>query len=209
VTQGQWFKLMGSTPWDGTVSVRQGIDCPAADINWLNASAFCMKLTALERSSGVLAQDEAYRLPTEAEWEYACRAESTSLYSFGNDHSQLDEYAWWGAYNGYDPSGKQLPGVGPCKGERFAHPVALKKPNQWGLYDMYGNLWEWCGDWYSKGYIGGVDPEGPSSGDKRIQRGGSWSNAITACRTHGRRPKPPDQGSSAYGFRVVLSKQAD
>ena len=209
VTQSQWFKLMGSTPWNRTVSVRQGIDCPAANINWFDASAFCMKLTALERSSGMLARDEAYRLPTEAEWEYACRAGSTTFYSFGNDHSKLDEYAWWGAHNGYDSSGKQIPGVGPCKDERFAHPVGLKKPNQWGLYDIYGNVWEWCGDWYSKGYIGGADPAGPPLGDTRVQRGGSWSNALTACRTHGRRPTPPDHGLSTYGFRVVLSKQTD
>ena len=206
VTQNQWQLVMGSAPWEHTVSVRQEPNCPAANINWHNAVAFCEKLTATERASKMLSSDEAYRLPTEAEWEYACRAGTTSYYCFGDDHSKLDEYAWWGAFNGYDNNGSQLPGIGPCKDEPFAHAVGLKKPSSWGLYDIYGNVWEWCGDWYADAYSGGVDPGGPSSGDRRVQRGGSWSNALKACRTHGRRPTAPDQGSSTYGLRVVLSK---
>jgi formylglycine-generating enzyme required for sulfatase activity len=207
VTQNQWQRLMGSAPWERTASVKQGPHCPAADINWHNAVTFCVKLTAAERASNMLSTDEAYRLPTEAEWEYACRAGSTTYYCFGDDHSKLDEYAWWGAFNGYDNDRKQLPGIGPCKDEPFAHPVGLKRPNPWGLYDMYGNVWEWCGDWYADTYSGGVDAGGPSSGDRRVQRGGSWSNPSKSCRTHGRRPTPPDLGSSTYGLRVVLSKE--
>ena len=146
VTQGQWKKVMGSEPWNGHKHVQADKDYPATWVSLKNATRFCEKLTDLERKSGKLKANEEYRLPTEAEWEYACRAGTTTAYSFGDDEKQLGEYAW------FDDN---------TRGEEYAHKVGLKKPNPWGLRDMHGNVWEWCLDWYGDALSGGTDPVGP------------------------------------------------
>ena len=170
VTQGQWKSVMGSEPWKGnnfisifvkTVSGKAGKDCPATYVSWDDATEFCQKLTTIERKSGKLSADEEYRLPTEAEWEYACRAGTQNAFSFGDDEKQLSEYAW------FDGNAENV-------GEDYAHKVGLKKPNPWGLHDMHGNVLEWCSDWYGDALSGGVDPIGPEEGPHRVIRGGSW-----------------------------------
>ncbi len=123
-------------------------------VTWEEAVEFCGRL------SGIPAEKRAgrvYRLPTEAEWECACRAGTTTAYSFGNDQGQLSNYGWWKVNAG-----------------GTTHPVGLKKPNLWGLYNMHGNVWEWCQEWYG-GYSGGklTEPTGPASGSYRVIRGGS------------------------------------
>ena len=122
VTQGQWESVMGTEPWKGQPNVQEGNDYPAVYVSWWDMQAFIGKLNALDSSS-------IYRLPTEAEWEYACRAGSTTAYSFGDDASELSDYAWY-RENASDVD------------EKYAHQVGGKKPNDWDLYDMHGNVWE-------------------------------------------------------------------
>ncbi len=133
------------------------MDCPATHVSWVDATEFCKKLTAIERKARML-RGEEYRLPTEAEWEYACRAGTKTTYSFGDDEKQLGEYAWF--------DGNAL-----NAGEEYAHKVGLKKSNPWGLHDMYGKLREWCSDRYGDQLAGGVDPNGPSGGSLCVVRG--------------------------------------
>ena len=150
VTQAQYEQVMGSNP-----SKFRGPQNPVETVSWNDALDFCQKLSALPEE---LKAGRVYRLPTEAEWEYACRAGTTTKYSFGDDESQLGEYAWFVGNAG-----------------RETRPVGLKQPNAWGLYDMHGNVWEWCADWYGgypSGYV--TDPTGPQSGSYRVIRGGSW-----------------------------------
>ena len=152
---------------------------PMCNVSWNACVAFCDWLT----SKG----DSVYRLPTEAEWEYACRAGTTAAFSFGTDKSLLGEYAWH-AGNSRD----------------VTHPVGEKKPNPWGLCDMHGNVCEWCHDWYGE-YGGGAvtDPAGPSSGSRRVLRGGSWTDSPGRCRSAGRYSDVPYGTHHSFGFRVV------
>ncbi len=173
VTQGQWEKLMGTRPWEGEVYVKSGSEHAVSYVSWYDAAAFCGKLS--------LKEGRSYRLPTEAEWEYACRAGSSTRYCFGDKDSGLGSYAWYGA-NAY--------GVG----ERHSHGVGLKRANALGLYDMHGNVWEWCQDLY-----------GPTSGSDRVFRGGGWAFFPTNCRSASRdRSTPDDRGAGVLGFRVAL-----
>jgi formylglycine-generating enzyme required for sulfatase activity len=148
VTQAQWQAVMGSNP-----SYYKGTNLPVEQVSWNAAQGFLTNLN--ERVSGY-----HFRLPSEAEWEYACRAGSTTQYSFGDGDTALPEYGWFTG-----------------NGERKTHPVGEKKPNAWGLYDMHGNVWEWCQDWYAP-YPGGevTDPTGPATGATIVMRGGSWSH---------------------------------
>jgi formylglycine-generating enzyme required for sulfatase activity len=134
-----------------------------------------------------------YRLPSESEWEYACRAGTTTRYSFGDDESELGEYAWY-----YENSGSET------------HPVGQKNPNPWGLYDMHGNVWEWCSDWYNDSYYAtspDTDPAGPSSEEKfRVLRGGSWLSDADFSRSSTRGNNLPSISTADIGFRVVLEK---
>jgi formylglycine-generating enzyme required for sulfatase activity len=166
VTQGQWFSVMKTKPWEGQENVREGDAYPATYVSWADAVEYCGKLSALE--------GKQYRLPTEAEWEYACRGGKSTSYSFGSDASQLSSYAWWGG----------IIGDGNAKTEQYAHEVGVKQSNPYGLYDMHGNVWEWCSDWkgeYSSSSV--VDPVGPSTGSNRVGRGGGWRSSARGCRS--------------------------
>jgi formylglycine-generating enzyme required for sulfatase activity len=188
VTQGQWRAVMGTTPWTGQPLVREGESYAATYVSWEDAQTFCRKLSELEKA--------AYRLPTEAEWEYACRAGTTTRFSFGDDESQLSDYAWWGAL--YD---------GNTKGERYAHEVGLKRPNPFGLSDMHGNVWEWCEDVdVSKGKLpGGTDPLVSAGSATKVIRGGDWRHLAAGCRSGLRNGYRHDKGSYVLGFRAVRS----
>ena len=189
VTQGQYEKVMGTNPSYFQKRVIRKSDSsmyPVEQVSWEDAVEFCKKLSDLpeEKKAG-----RVYRLPTEAEWEYACRAGSKAAYSFGANSKTLGDYAWFG-----ENSGGQT------------HPVGEKKANAWGLYDMHGNVWEWCSDWYGVYPKGSVsDPSGPSEGSDRVDRGGSWINGAANCRSARRSGYDPSDRSFNYGFRVALS----
>ncbi len=181
VTQEQYDKVMGHNP-----SAFQGAKNPVETVSWNEAVSFCKRLSSGpdEKLAG-----RVYRLPTEAEWEYACRAKNTTSYCFGDKAESLEEYAWFGEGRG----GSE-------------HPVGEKKANSWGLYDMHGNVWEWCQDWYGNYPAGdATDPNGPSEGTSRVYRGGSWNGLAAHCRSAHRSSNDPLRRSYSLGFRVALS----
>ena len=187
VTQSQWQSVMNTQPWSGKTFVKEGADYPATYVSWDDAVEFCRKLSAKE---GV-----TYRLPTEAEWEYACRAGSTSMYSFGDSPGSLKDYAWIDE-NAYDVD------------EKFAHRVEQKRPNALGLYDMHGNVFEWCSDWFGSDCYKSspaADPRGPSWGPYRVFRGGSWNYSSQRARSAFRDGNSPGLRSYGLGFRVLRS----
>jgi formylglycine-generating enzyme required for sulfatase activity len=187
VTQKEWRAVMGTTPWKGKDRVREGDNFPAVFVSWDDANAFCEKVAADDKAD--------YRLATEAEWEYACRAGQPTPYSCGDDVFQLMEYAW------IDENSK-------VDGERCLHEVGLKKPNAFGLFDMHGNVWEWCADAYSEKLPGGTDP-GVRTGEDRVSRGGCWFAFAEVCRCAMRgRPSPSDR-NSFLGFRVVWAERGN
>jgi formylglycine-generating enzyme required for sulfatase activity len=154
---------------------------------WEDAVEFCKKLSDLpeEKKAGCV-----YRLPTEAEWEYACRAGSKAAFSFGENSKSLGDYAW---FNG--------------NSNRQTHSVGEKKANAWGLYDMHGNVWEWCSDWYGEYPRCAVsDPNGPNKGSSRVYRGGSWYDDATLCESACRNRYPPEiRFINFIGFRLAMS----
>ena len=181
VTQEQYQKVMGTNP-----SQFQGPQNPVEKVGWAEAVEFCGKLSAMpaEKTAG-----HVYRLPTESEWEYACRSGTTTAYSFGDDASRLGDYGWFGGNS-----------------DSSTHPVGEKKPNAWGLYDMHGNVFEWCQDRpgvYPSGSA--TDPTGATSGSLRVFRGGSWYYLARHCRSATRLRYPPLYEVSYLGFRVLRS----
>ena len=193
ITQQQWAAVMGPTPWvdqGDTDYYKAGLAFPAVYISWDDAEAYCARLTEIERLAGQLPRGWRYSLPTEAQWEYACRAGTTTAYSFGDDESQLGEYAWF-----YDNTWEI--------GEQYAHAVREKEPNPWGLYDMHGNVWEWCRDGYADRLIGGSDPLQTISVNNRVLRGGFWVNGASFTRAASRDSGRPDYRAYVTGFRVV------
>lgn len=195
LTQAEYEKVMGDNPsWFEGDENR-----PVEVVNWFRAVEFCNKLSKLEELPLYYDLGEkvvsivggtGYRLPTEAEWEYACRAGTSTRWSFGDDESKLGEYVW------HDRNSRDS-----------THPVGEKKPNAWGLYDMHGNEFEWCWDWYGEDYYKNsptTDPSGPTSGDERVLRGGSYKNVAwylrSANRSHG---QPDDRIFNHGGFRVA------
>jgi formylglycine-generating enzyme required for sulfatase activity len=184
VTQGQWRVLMGNSP---SYDSKCGDNCPVEQVSWDDVQEFIRRLNQKEG-------ENRYRLPTEAEWEYACRAGTNTRFSFGDNESQLNNYAW------YDVN---------CD-ERI-HPVAKKQPNAWGLYDMHGNVGEWCQDWYGPyPRVGVTDPAGPLSGRGRIVRGGSYFLSPDECRSAVRSFfTPEDNTQYPTGFRLVMISSTD
>lgn len=197
VTQAQWEAVMGSNPYTldrsnpyyNLPGMAERITRPdhPATVSWDDAQEFIGRLNAREGHN-------RYRLPTEAEWEYAARAGTTTAYSFGDDIGDLDRYAW--------------------HGEDFArggtHPVGRKLPNPWGLFDVHGNAWEWVQDRYSDSYYAespSTDPQGPTSGRQRVVRGGSWHVTSTSWRSSFRKPYPPDYRGISIGFRLAMTMQ--
>ncbi len=179
VTQGQWEAVMGNNP---SHFKDEGDNCPVEKVSWDDVQEFIKKLDERERT-------DKYRLPTEAEWEYSCRARSRARYCFGDDKDRLSEYAWYWKNSG-----------------RKTHPVGEKKANAWGLYDMHGNVWEWCEDWYDKYPSESVtDPGGPSTGSYRVYRGGSWHFDAGDCRSAYRIRSSPNRRTDDLGLRLALS----
>jgi formylglycine-generating enzyme required for sulfatase activity len=206
VTQAQYERVMGTNPSDF-----KGGQNPVEMVSWDDAVEFCRKLSELpeEKAAGYI-----YRLPTEAEWEYACRAGTTTKYSFGNSDGQLGGYAWFGNNSG-DKQIDVLKSWETDKDNYFerilgnncrSHPVGGKKPNGWGLYDMHGNVYEWCQDWYGDYPSGSVtDPTGAASGSVRVFRGGSWFIYSDFCRSAYRDWYTPGLRYFDLGFRVLRS----
>jgi formylglycine-generating enzyme required for sulfatase activity len=187
VTQEEYQAVMGSNP-----SKFQGDpDLPVDSVSWFHATDCCSKLTERERAAGRIATNSVYRLPTEAEWEYACRAWTSTRFSHGDDlkYENLSEYAWYAANS-----------------SASTHPVGLRLPNPWGLYDMSGNVWEWCQD-RSAPYPGGnaLDPQGPTTGADRMMRGGSGVGPGAGMRSAQRLHNLPTITFGNVGFRVVLA----
>ena len=190
VTQGQFKKVMGTEPWLYKADVQIGEDNAASHVDWNDATAFCQRLTDTDHKNGKLPAGESYRLPTDAEWEYACRAGTQTTWSFGNDGSQLGNYGW------FDGNSKHV-------GQGYAHKVGMKKPNLAGLFDMHGNVFEWCSDWYGDKLSGGVDPVGPGGGSDRMHRGSCWWHDPGSCRSAYRCGDVPSYRNSLMGFRVA------
>jgi formylglycine-generating enzyme required for sulfatase activity len=181
VTQAQYQQVMGTN-----LSKFKGASNPVEQVSWEDAVEFCRKLSELpaEKAAG-----NVYRLPTEAEWAYACRAGTTTKFSFGDDDSELGDYAWY--RENFD---------------KKTHPFGSKLPNAWGLYDMHGNVIEWCQDWYGAYPSGAVtDPTGAASGSLRVFRGGSWFSTAGFCRSAYRYGGGPSSRNDYNGFRVSLS----
>lgn len=177
VTQRQWYEIEGDWPSLFTTTPDKR---PVEQVSWDRCQGFLVQLSS---EAG-----ETFRLPTEAEWEYACRAGTSTDFSYGDAED--------GAYMWYDPnSGNE------------SHEVGTREPNPWGLYDMHGNIYEWCHDWYGSGYYAVSppdDPQGPTTGDLRVLRGGSWYVIDGICRSALRGWSPPDGWYCNKGFRVIL-----
>ncbi|MBD3266921.1 SUMF1/EgtB/PvdO family nonheme iron enzyme [bacterium] len=195
VTQAQWHAVMGTRP---AKDYGTGNNHPIYNVTWNDGQAFMQRLNELGQGR--------FRLPTEAEWEYACRAGTTTRFSFGdalecNDIREyeplLDRYMWWGGNNG-----KQ----GYAEGTKE---VGLKLPNPWGLYDIHGNVWEWCADWWETASHRGpqIDPQGPETGTHKVMRGGAWESHALHLRSADRSPIPPD--SLQYGRLIGLRLARD
>jgi formylglycine-generating enzyme required for sulfatase activity len=191
VTQEQWKKVMETSPWKATRYARDDADYPASNLTGRDAVEFCQRLTRKERETRRLPPGWEYTLPTEAQWEYACRAGTTTTYSFGDDRSQLSDYAWFGGWAFMNTE------------QAYARRVGLKLPNRWKLYDMHGNLWEYCQDRDADRMVGGTDPIEQQSNSGHVIRGGSWISGYDRCRS-ARRYQEYAGAEVDNGFRVAL-----
>jgi len=172
ITQKEWTSVMGTTPWIGMEYVKEGDDYPATFISWHDCQELVKVLNGMD-------EENTYRIPTEEDWFHACMAGSTKKFYFGDDASRLGEYAWY-IENTY------------FAGEKYAHGVGRKKPNMWGLYDMHGNLWEWCEDWNVENRY-------------RVIRGGSWGCYPEYCDMAGRGGNTPGKRFNNLGVRLIMS----
>jgi sulfatase modifying factor 1 len=203
-TQGQWKRVFGKLPGPLTAELPEGDDYPVGNVNFAEAEEFCRKLTELGRKARELPNDWEFRLPTEAQWEYACRAGTTTATSFGDKLSSKQANFKGKPYNGAEP--------GPSLG--VAAKVGSYPANAWGLHDMHGNIFEWCRDWYHAKLPGGVDPDLYSArataqpnrtGDvSRVRRGGAWTDDGWPCRSAFRLRFEPERRYDHIGFRVAV-----
>lgn len=186
VTQGEYEAVMGKNP-----SHFQGDpNRPVEKVRCTEAQDYCSTVTKRETQAGRLPPGYAYRLPTEAEWEYGCRAGTTNLFSFGDAVTEAEQYAW------------TLENA-----EATSHPVGLKRPNPWGLYDIHGNVWEWCSDWFEPYPAAALkDPTGPAESQYKVFRGGGWNQSIEFARSRNRFMMSPTNGIHFVGFRVALGQ---
>jgi formylglycine-generating enzyme required for sulfatase activity len=177
------FPAFYESPWKGKEHVMEVVNFPATYVSWNDANEFCRRLSVID--------GRKYSLPTEAQWEYACRSGTDTTYSFGSDYSQLGEYAWFGENS-----------------NNRVHVVGQKKPNAWGFYDMHGNVWEWCEDWFGDYPIEPnlFDPNGPAVGEARVYRGGCAFDGGAGVCGSANRNKGAEWGRAwTVGFRVALS----
>lgn len=196
IKQSEWECVMGTNP--SAFKKAGGPSAPVEDVSWDDAMAFCQKLNERESRAGRLPEGYTYKLPTEAQWEYACRAGSTGAYAGLDPNINGPESVIRNYVNGlawYD-----------LNSQGHTQPVGQKLPNAWGLFDMHGNVWEWCLDWHGA-YPGGAvsDHIGLSPGRHRILRGGSWENGLWQSRSAHRTSKAPGERDMTIGFRVALS----
>ena len=207
-TQGDWKRIVGKLPGPFTDELPEGDDLPVGNVNFAEAEAFCRKLSELGRKSGELPRGWEIRLPTEAQWEYACRAGTTTATSFGDKLGNKQANFKGKPYNGGEP--------GPAPGK--AAKVGSYPANAWGLHDMHGNTYEWCRDWYHAKLPGGVDPDLYSAkstaqrnrtGDcSRVRRSGCWVDDGWPCRSAFRLRFEPERRYDHIGFRVVAVQVA-
>jgi formylglycine-generating enzyme required for sulfatase activity len=172
-------------------------------VSWGDSQEFVAQLNELN----VAPSGFRFSLPTEAQWEYGCRAGSTTAYCFGDNWQQLPVFAWFSGYKDFEEweKSKEWKDKTYSKWGDTTHPVGTKQANAWGLYDMHGNVWEWCLDWYDDYPSSAVaDPSGASSGDDRVYRGGSWRSYAVFCRSACRGFGTPEHSSYALGLRVAL-----
>jgi len=194
VTQSEWVRVMGTQPWQGQLYVREEATIPATWVSWTEALEFARRLTADEQKAGRLPAGWEYTLPTEAQWEWGCRAGTTTAYAFGESPETLGEAAWF-VGNAWD------------RDEKYPHPVGQKRANAWGLHDLHGNVEEWCLDNYRKSRPGGADPLVTTTVTAdRVIRGGTWCDRASSCRTAYRVCRRAGSRSFCLGFRVVLGE---
>ncbi len=201
VTQGLWKRIVGEFP--GKQPMGEGDEFPLVEVNYIEAETFCRELTKSGHASGSLPKDWEFRLPTEAQWEYACRAGTTTATSFGDKLSSVQaNFCGEKPYNGAEK--------GPFLNR--AAPVGRYPANAWGLHDMHGNVFEWCRDWYHEKLPGGDDPDlsllkGTANRDgtfSRARRGGAWGDDGKYCRSALRLRYEPQRRANHIGFRVVV-----
>ena len=201
VTQGQWKWVVGEFP--DKLTAGEGDDLPVYSVNFAEAEGFCQKLTETAHASGDLPQNWEFRLPTEAQWEYACRAGTTTATSFGDKLSSKQANFQGKPYNRAEE--------GPSL--KRAAPVGSYPANPWGLHDVHGNVYEWCRDWHHASLPGGVDPDlccakasalrGKTGSVSRVRRGGCWADEGWPCRSAFRLRFEPERRADHIGFRVV------
>jgi formylglycine-generating enzyme required for sulfatase activity len=206
VTQGDWKRVVGKLPGELTKELPEGDDYPVGNLNFAEAEAFCRSLTAMAHKSRELPEAWEFRLPTEAQWEYACRAGTKTATAFGDSLSSTQANFMGKPYNGGAP--------GPSLGK--AAKVGSYPPNPWGLHDMHGNTFEWCRDWYHARLPGGVDPDlhdappaavlNRTGSGSRVRRGGAWTDDGWPCRSAFRLRFEPERRYDHIGFRVVAAR---
>ena len=211
VSQEQWEAVMRSNP-----SFFRGKSRPVEQIDWDDCQTFIKKLNGKDTKN-------KFRLPTEAEWEYACRAGTLTPMFNGdlnilglNNAPDLDPIAWYagnsGSGNSRDFDSSKWTETQFFHTRAGTHPVGKKAPNPWGLYDIHGNVWEWCQDWYAEDYYSfspKVDPKGPSTGKKRVGRGGAWYDHAKTFRAAFRLPLKPSFKSKVMGLRLLLESTGE